>query len=166
MGGTHFPADDVAPELTADGEGDRRDKGKMEHGLGRSIPLPLPPFLPRFVLLGDRNPLGSVRTASSPPACRLARSLLRFRSFAWSAGLLPCLAGVRDSVAGRPSSKFRVAAPVLTRPFFFAVRRCEHYRRRCKIVAPCCKDVFPCRHCHNEATVRYSVCFASLTAVV
>ncbi|XP_039793536.1 uncharacterized protein LOC120659451 [Panicum virgatum] len=30
---------------------------------------------------------------------------------------------------------------------------CEHYRRRCKIVAPCCKQVFPCRHCHNEATV-------------
>ncbi|KAM3254977.1 hypothetical protein ACQJBY_042805 [Aegilops geniculata] len=31
---------------------------------------------------------------------------------------------------------------------------CEHYRRRCKIVAPCCKEVFPCRHCHNDATVR------------
>ncbi|GJN34855.1 hypothetical protein PR202_gb23555 [Eleusine coracana subsp. coracana] len=33
-------------------------------------------------------------------------------------------------------------------------RSCEHYRRRCKIVAPCCGQVFPCRHCHNEATVR------------
>jgi RING finger/CHY zinc finger protein 1 len=26
---------------------------------------------------------------------------------------------------------------------------CEHYRRRCKLVAPCCGDVFWCRHCHN-----------------
>ncbi|KAK9146854.1 hypothetical protein Sjap_006757 [Stephania japonica] len=31
---------------------------------------------------------------------------------------------------------------------------CEHYRRRCKIRAPCCNEVFPCRHCHNEAAVR------------
>ncbi|KAK8585802.1 hypothetical protein V6N13_050772 [Hibiscus sabdariffa] len=28
---------------------------------------------------------------------------------------------------------------------------CQHYRRRCKIRAPCCNEVFPCRHCHNEA---------------
>ncbi|KAK9086563.1 hypothetical protein Syun_028957 [Stephania yunnanensis] len=28
---------------------------------------------------------------------------------------------------------------------------CEHYRRRCKIRAPCCNEVFSCRHCHNEA---------------
>ncbi|KAL5791733.1 hypothetical protein ACOSP7_000327 [Xanthoceras sorbifolium] len=28
---------------------------------------------------------------------------------------------------------------------------CEHYRRRCKIRAPCCYKIFPCRHCHNEA---------------
>ena len=28
---------------------------------------------------------------------------------------------------------------------------CEHYRRRCKLVAPCCGEVFWCRHCHNEA---------------
>ncbi|XP_044493115.1 E3 ubiquitin-protein ligase MIEL1 [Mangifera indica] len=27
---------------------------------------------------------------------------------------------------------------------------CEHYRRRCKIRAPCCDKIFPCRHCHNE----------------
>jgi hypothetical protein len=31
--------------------------------------------------------------------------------------------------------------------------RCDHYRRRCKIRAPCCNQIFPCRHCHNEATV-------------
>ncbi|CAN6284427.1 unnamed protein product [Urochloa humidicola] len=30
---------------------------------------------------------------------------------------------------------------------------CKHYRRRCKIVAPCYKQVFTCSHCHNEATV-------------
>ncbi|PON96641.1 43kDa postsynaptic protein [Trema orientale] len=29
---------------------------------------------------------------------------------------------------------------------------CEHYRRRCKIRAPCCDQIFSCRHCHNEAT--------------
>ncbi|GAB2215184.1 hypothetical protein Droror1_Dr00019563 [Drosera rotundifolia] len=28
---------------------------------------------------------------------------------------------------------------------------CSHYRRRCKIRAPCCNEVFDCRHCHNEA---------------
>lgn len=28
---------------------------------------------------------------------------------------------------------------------------CTHYRRRCKIRAPCCNEVFDCRHCHNEA---------------
>ncbi|XP_010649778.1 E3 ubiquitin-protein ligase MIEL1 isoform X4 [Vitis vinifera] len=30
--------------------------------------------------------------------------------------------------------------------------RCKHYRRRCRIRAPCCNEIFPCRHCHNEAT--------------
>ncbi|KAL6210438.1 hypothetical protein ACLB2K_015670 [Fragaria x ananassa] len=29
---------------------------------------------------------------------------------------------------------------------------CDHYRRRCKIRAPCCDQIFACRHCHNEAT--------------
>ncbi|KAM0916363.1 hypothetical protein ACQ4PT_010241 [Festuca glaucescens] len=29
---------------------------------------------------------------------------------------------------------------------------CKHYRRRCRIRAPCCNDVFHCRHCHNEST--------------
>ncbi|KAM1751262.1 hypothetical protein ACFX11_009403 [Malus domestica] len=28
---------------------------------------------------------------------------------------------------------------------------CAHYRRRCKIRAPCCDQIFDCRHCHNEA---------------
>ncbi|GBF97018.1 hypothetical protein Rsub_09491, partial [Raphidocelis subcapitata] len=28
---------------------------------------------------------------------------------------------------------------------------CEHYRRRCRLVAPCCGEVFWCRHCHNAA---------------
>ncbi|KAJ0077303.1 hypothetical protein Patl1_36022 [Pistacia atlantica] len=30
---------------------------------------------------------------------------------------------------------------------------CKHYRRRCKIRAPCCSEIFDCRHCHNEAAV-------------
>ncbi|XP_039789717.1 uncharacterized protein LOC120655819 [Panicum virgatum] len=29
---------------------------------------------------------------------------------------------------------------------------CEHYRRRCKIVA--CNQVLPCRHCHNKAMLQ------------
>ncbi|KAK6930115.1 Zinc finger, RING-type [Dillenia turbinata] len=29
---------------------------------------------------------------------------------------------------------------------------CQHYRRRCKIRAPCCNEIFSCRHCHNEFT--------------
>ncbi|RLN16885.1 hypothetical protein C2845_PM02G12630 [Panicum miliaceum] len=28
---------------------------------------------------------------------------------------------------------------------------CEHYRRGCRVVAPCCGEVFGCRHCHNDA---------------
>jgi hypothetical protein len=35
--------------------------------------------------------------------------------------------------------------------------RCVHYRRKCKIRAPCCGEVFDCRHCHNEAKVRNSL---------
>jgi primosomal protein N' len=27
---------------------------------------------------------------------------------------------------------------------------CSHYRRRCRIRAPCCNEVFDCRHCHND----------------
>uniref|UniRef100_A0A0G4IG42 RING-type domain-containing protein n=1 Tax=Chromera velia CCMP2878 TaxID=1169474 RepID=A0A0G4IG42_9ALVE len=26
---------------------------------------------------------------------------------------------------------------------------CPHYERKCKIVAPCCGELFWCRHCHN-----------------
>ncbi|KAL5709918.1 RING-type E3 ubiquitin transferase [Ranunculus cassubicifolius] len=28
---------------------------------------------------------------------------------------------------------------------------CEHYARKCKIRAPCCDEIFDCRHCHNDA---------------
>lgn len=28
---------------------------------------------------------------------------------------------------------------------------CAHYRRRAKLVAPCCGETFWCRHCHNAA---------------
>lgn len=28
---------------------------------------------------------------------------------------------------------------------------CAHYKRRCKIRAPCCGEIFTCRHCHNDA---------------
>lgn len=32
--------------------------------------------------------------------------------------------------------------------------RCAHYRRRCRIRAPCCNEIFDCRHCHNEIKAR------------
>ncbi|KAK4345748.1 hypothetical protein RND71_035924 [Anisodus tanguticus] len=28
---------------------------------------------------------------------------------------------------------------------------CSHYRRRCKIRAPICDEIFDCRHCHNDS---------------
>uniref|UniRef100_A0A0E0BTN9 CHY-type domain-containing protein n=1 Tax=Oryza glumipatula TaxID=40148 RepID=A0A0E0BTN9_9ORYZ len=46
---------------------------------------------------------------------------------------------------------------------------CEHYRRRCKIVAPCCGEVFACRHCHNDATAsgdRHTICRQDVEKVV
>jgi hypothetical protein len=156
MGGTHFPADDVAPELTADGEGDRRDKGKMEHGLGRTIPLPLPHFCRDSFLSGTE-----IRSVPRLPPRLPPHVVWRVRRCGFGpsvgprAGLLPCLAGLRDASVVSPPASF-----VWRRRFWpapFTVRRCEHYRRRCKIVAPCCKEVFPCRHCHNEATVCYWV---------
>ena len=39
---------------------------------------------------------------------------------------------------------------------------CTHYRRRCLIVAPCCGEVFWCRHCHNEAKCANEKVSASL----
>lgn len=27
---------------------------------------------------------------------------------------------------------------------------CKHYKRNCLLIAPCCKRIYPCRHCHNE----------------
>ncbi|KAJ0944871.1 putative protein kinase RLK-Pelle-CrRLK1L-1 family transcription factor C2H2 family [Helianthus annuus] len=29
---------------------------------------------------------------------------------------------------------------------------CEHYKRRCKLHAPCCNELFTCHHCHNKYT--------------
>ena len=28
---------------------------------------------------------------------------------------------------------------------------CEHYVRRCRLIAPCCGKEYVCRHCHNDA---------------
>ncbi|KAL3812822.1 hypothetical protein ACJIZ3_014090 [Penstemon smallii] len=43
--------------------------------------------------------------------------------------------------------------------FYFVGFRCMHYRRRCKIRAPCCNEVYDCRHCHNEATSMFRTIF-------
>jgi RING finger/CHY zinc finger protein 1 len=34
---------------------------------------------------------------------------------------------------------------------------CSHYKRKCQIEAPCCKDFYWCRFCHNEAPKRCKV---------
>ncbi|KAK6260190.1 hypothetical protein SCA6_014664 [Theobroma cacao] len=44
-----------------------------------------------------------------------------------------------------------VSAPQRSKDFGNLEHGCEHYKRRCKIRAPCCNKIFPCRHCHNEA---------------
>lgn len=53
---------------------------------------------------------------------------------------------------------------VLTNLVLWVFVRCKHYRRRCKIRAPCCNEIYPCRHCHNEATVGkgYYICIEIL----
>ena len=47
-------------------------------------------------------------------------------------------ASVESQTAGDPASKEKGA------------HGCTHYRRRCRLVAPCCGETFWCRHCHNE----------------
>nr|GMD89944.1 probable E3 ubiquitin-protein ligase RZFP34 [Ipomoea batatas] len=42
---------------------------------------------------------------------------------------------------------------------------CSHYQRRCKIRAPCCNEIFDCRHCHNEAKVSHLIILTSQTVV-
>jgi hypothetical protein len=43
------------------------------------------------------------------------------------------------------------AAPASRRDAGRGAHGCRHYRRRARLVAPCCGEVFWCRHCHNEA---------------
>lgn len=40
--------------------------------------------------------------------------------------------------------------------YVFTYFSCSHYQRRCKIIAPCCNEIFDCRHCHNDAKVHFS----------
>eukprot|EP00884_Botryococcus_braunii_P013051 jgi/Botrbrau1/21747/Bobra.43_1s0141.1 len=48
-----------------------------------------------------------------------------------------------------PMSKMRRAELAQNRNKGIMKHGCTHYRRRCKMVAPCCNEVFWCRHCHN-----------------
>ncbi|KAH0465813.1 hypothetical protein IEQ34_005916 [Dendrobium chrysotoxum] len=46
---------------------------------------------------------------------------------------------------------------------------CKHYKRRCKIRAPCCNEIFHCRHCHNESMVqsnRHELCRHDVKRVI
>ncbi|KAG4186916.1 hypothetical protein ERO13_A08G072900v2 [Gossypium hirsutum] len=45
-----------------------------------------------------------------------------------------------------------VISPQRSKDFGKLDHGCDHYKRRCKILAPCCNKTFPCRHCHNETS--------------
>ncbi|KAG4133201.1 hypothetical protein ERO13_D08G082300v2 [Gossypium hirsutum] len=45
-----------------------------------------------------------------------------------------------------------VISPQRSKDFGKHEHGCDHYKRRCKILAPCCNKIFPCRHCHNETS--------------
>ncbi|TYJ21757.1 hypothetical protein E1A91_A08G084100v1 [Gossypium mustelinum] len=45
-----------------------------------------------------------------------------------------------------------VISPQRSKDFGRLDHGCDHYKRRCKILAPCCNKTFPCRHCHNETS--------------
>ncbi|MFQ6656930.1 hypothetical protein Gotur_026828 [Gossypium turneri] len=45
-----------------------------------------------------------------------------------------------------------VISPQRSKDFGKHEHGCDHYKRRCKILAPCCSKIFPCRHCHNETS--------------
>ncbi|KAB2622419.1 RING finger and CHY zinc finger domain-containing protein 1-like [Pyrus ussuriensis x Pyrus communis] len=44
-------------------------------------------------------------------------------------------------------------------PIHKYLHQCAHYRRRCKIRAPCCDGIFDCRHCHKEAKASFYLFF-------
>lgn len=59
-----------------------------------------------------------------------------------------------------PKVEEAVVVPVITNPedlalsYFDAdakVLGCKHYRRKCKLIAPCCGRAFVCRLCHDDA---------------
>lgn len=52
-------------------------------------------------------------------------------------------------------AKFNSFLPLYLLNMTCSVIRCLHYRRRCSIRAPCCNEVFDCRHCHNEVKVSF-----------
>jgi iron-sulfur cluster repair protein YtfE (RIC family) len=66
----------------------------------------------------------------------------------------------RTSRFKAPAPVEAVAVPVLTDPadfepsYFDADREvlgCKHYRRKCKLIAPCCGRAYVCRLCHDDA---------------
>uniref|UniRef100_A0A8D9ED85 RING finger and CHY zinc finger domain-containing protein 1 n=1 Tax=Cacopsylla melanoneura TaxID=428564 RepID=A0A8D9ED85_9HEMI len=34
---------------------------------------------------------------------------------------------------------------------------CKHYKRNCKLVAPCCNKAYPCRFCHDEDNENHAI---------
>lgn len=34
---------------------------------------------------------------------------------------------------------------------------CKHYKRNCKLLAPCCNKLFTCIRCHDDLTTDHSV---------
>ena len=55
-----------------------------------------------------------------------------------------------DGEDGRRESAPASAGPTTPASSSGEFYGCKHYSRRVKIVAPCCGEVFWCRHCHND----------------
>lgn len=112
-----------------------------------SPPRPSPPSPARFALSLDRTfPffvvfLAAMEAAANDSRLGFGKMEFGYHSFPWLISCFP-LFGFR----------FVWVKDLMT-------RRCKHYRRRCKIRAPCCNEIFYCRHCHNESTVTQSLSF-------
>ena len=54
-----------------------------------------------------------------------------------------------SSVEGEKTAPAAICPPVTTE---FNANGCKHYKRRCRIIAPCCGQTFACRFCHDDAS--------------
>lgn len=57
----------------------------------------------------------------------------------------PSAVDAAPSGVGGAAASQAVLAPAAEVPL-----GCKHYKRKCKLIAPCCKQAFTCRLCHDE----------------